>query len=259
MPTLHLAWIPPILTPNCIAFRASKRIKYFSGMTPSSWMILGFTPTNDMALSITEADATVIGNKLYQFKVEMICTSDGPALNVNGLQDGIGFQCVSPNLSSDNNSVTVNFNVLLDDIDKIRITLKKQSDNSIVGGPVIVNKIAHSVDYVFTGLDGNTGYYVTAELYAIVNGVEAISSDPAYLGAPCGGNIDGSQISTTTPCVTLSISRTADPTSIEWTTCDGTLLSSIVTGGGIVICTNGDPVNVLLGGISIDMTTPGSC
>lgn len=176
---------------NATGQRASKRVKAIGGAFQTS----GFSPANDLLKTAVTTDATVIDNRVYEFKIEALCGIGGPVINNNGVKEGIIFACIAPSFSSDNSSVTAVINCLNTDITKARVILKKQSDNSVVG-TLTVNNVANACTALFSGLDASTNYYVTVELYSLVDGVEVISSDAAYLNAVCGGNIAGYQVST---------------------------------------------------------------
>lgn len=178
-------------SPNATAQRASKRLKAVGG----AFDTVNFVPANDLPKSATTTTATVLGNRVYEFKIEAICGSGGPTANNNGLQEGISFVCIVPAFSSTHNSVNVTTNLINTDITKIRFILKKASDDSIVGN-ITSNNVLNSATANFTGLTPGTNYYVTIELYAIVNGVEVISSASNYLNDICGGNIAGYQVAT---------------------------------------------------------------
>lgn len=196
MGNLNLAWdnSAVLANPNATEQIAYKRKKSIGG----AYDILAFTPANPMATSVSAAVAAVLDNIIYQFKVEATCTAGGPVPNINGVQEGIEFACINPVLTSDNLSVSVAINVTGLDIIKARITLFKASDNSVVGGPSVVNTIANSINKTFIGLLASTDYYIKYEFYANVNGVEVVSSSAAYLNALCGGNSGAFSTSTTT-------------------------------------------------------------
>lgn len=255
MAELYLKWDNALATINNIARRASKRIKTVGG----TWITTGFTPANDFSPTIFQVRATVNPNKVYEFKVENICITGGPTINDNGVQENIKFECIIPDLGADTSSISVNINLASTDITKVRLVLKQQSDNLIVGGPIIVNNVADAATYTFTGLTVNTGYYVTVELYATVNGVDVISSDVAYIGSVCGGNTSGYQISTDSTCTTVNLQSVSGSAAIEYINCSGTLVHIPVTVSPIDICTDGSGITTVLGAITINSTTPGSC
>jgi len=173
---------------NVISQRVSWREKTLGG----AFNTTSITPSNDMAKTINAADFTAATvNKVYEFKVEAICTTGGPTINSNGIVESIVFQCVTPETIVAT-STTLNFHVNIPstDITKARLRLRLQSDNSLIATQT-VTKSANAIDYTFTGLTNNTGYYVEVEYYAVVNTIEVISSSVDYLGNPCGGNITG--------------------------------------------------------------------
>lgn len=256
MALIHLSWDNSILTtPNELAYRASKRVKTVGG----AFSTAGFSPANDMSLSIGATDATVTANKVYEFKLEMICASGGPTISPNGIQEWIAFSCLAVDLTSDDSHVSAHINVFGTDITKARLTLKRASDNTIVGGPVIVNNVADAIDHTFSGLASNTAYYIEIEYYATVNGGDVISSDALFLGSPCGGNTSGYQIDTSSACVTLSVAVESGTPTVEWVTCDLAILSSLVGGGGLTICTDGTPIIVTGGTVITDIQSEGDC
>jgi hypothetical protein len=193
MGTLTLNWDNTAVnaSSNATGQRASKRIKSVGGAFQTS----GFTPTNDMAKSVNEADATVTDNRVYEFKIEALCLTGGPIANTGGLKEGIVFACIVPSFTVSESTIQVVLNVLNTDISKARIILKKQSDDSTVG-TITPNTVSNTITANFTGLDASTDYYVTIELYATVGGVEVISSDENYLNDVCGGDVEGYQVST---------------------------------------------------------------
>lgn len=166
---------------NVTGQRASKRIKIIGG----AFDITGFSPANNLPKSADTVDATVITNRVYEFKIEAICASGGPTINNNGLKDGIVFECIVPSFSVTSTQIQVTVNLLNTDITKVKATLKKTSDD-LVHGIQTVNNVANQAVITFTGLAAGTGYYLELELYAVVDGVEVISSDSAYLGNVCG-------------------------------------------------------------------------
>lgn len=194
MALLTLNWDNTLVlaSANATGQRASKRIKSVGG----AFSTLGFNPANDLLKTAVTTDATVDANKVYEFMIQAICISGGPTMNTNGLQEGIVFQCIEPSFDETNTTIDVVVNLAGLDITKIRVRLKKQSDDSLVG-TVTANKIGTIATASFSGLTASTDYYVEIELYATVNGVEVISSAAEYLNEVCGGNIDGYQVSTT--------------------------------------------------------------
>lgn len=181
---------------NTTAQRASKRLKSVGG----AYDTLGFTPTNDMAKAVNAASVVVIDNNIYEIILQAICVNGGPVDNGNGPKEGIIFACILPTFSTTHNSVDVILNLINTDIHKIRVKLRKQSDNSLVG-TFIASRSVNTATATFAGLPASTAYWVEIEFYAIVNGVEVISSDVFYLNAVCGSNIPAYQVTTAAPPV----------------------------------------------------------
>lgn len=173
---------------NVISQRLSWREKTVGG----GFNTTSVTPSNDMAKTVSAADFTAATvNKVYEFKVEAICTEGGPTANLNGIVENIVFSCVTPEpIVVTTTTLNFHINIPSTDITKARLRLRLQSDNSLIATQT-VTKASNAIDYTFTGLTNNTGYYVEIEYYAMVNGVEVISSSVDYIGNPCGGNITG--------------------------------------------------------------------
>lgn len=194
MATLYLSWDNALILaePNVTAQRAYQRLRSVGG----AYSTAGFDPANDFAPAVNTAEFTAaIVNRAYEIKVAAICTTGGPTDNSNGVIEQIAFGCVEPEFEATGTTIDVQINIPDTDITKARLVLKKQSDNSVVS-TVTVNKVADAIDHEFSGLTGNTGYYLEVEFYATVGGVEVISSSVNYLGAVCGGNVSGYQINT---------------------------------------------------------------
>ena len=173
---------------NVISQRLSWREKTVGG----GFNTTSVTPSNDMSKTINAANFTAATvNKVYEFKVEAICTEGGPTANLNGVIENIVFDCVIPEITVPS-STSLAFHIAIPstDITKARVRLKLQSDNSLIDTQTIT-KVSNAIDYTFTGLTPATGYYFEVEFYAIVNTVEVISSSIDYIGASCGGNISG--------------------------------------------------------------------
>lgn len=167
---------------NSISQRALYRYKAIGG----AFISTGFTPANDLATSANTVDSPVLDdNKIVQFEVETICTLNGPALNDNGIQEAIGFACLIPTIAKTDTTSDISIDVTGLDITKARFTLRKSSDNSLVGSSITATPIANSISGSATGLTPSTNYYWQIELYSTVNTIEVISSDVEYLGAPC--------------------------------------------------------------------------
>lgn len=168
---------------NVTAQRAVYRLRSVGGSFISS----GFTPTNDMAKSVVSADSpSIADNVVAQFKIQSICTVNGPRDNDNGIKEAINFTCISPTITKTHNQATVNINITGLDITGARFTLKKTSDNSIVQPPILGTVTSTTISYTKTGLVASTSYYWEIELYAIIDNIEVISSSDNYLGANCG-------------------------------------------------------------------------
>jgi hypothetical protein len=169
--------------PNITAQRASYRYKTIGG----SWITSGFTPANDLDVDVTTVQPPEIeDNKVVEYKVEAICTLNGPTINDNGIQEGIGFACITPDVSDFTpTEATITIDLTDTDITKVRFTLKKSSDNSVIMTPTVVDRLSNSATITKTGLTGSTSYYWQVELYANINSFEVKSSDSGYLGQPC--------------------------------------------------------------------------
>lgn len=166
---------------NATAQRVSKRLKSVGGAFSTS----GFTPANDLAKTANTISATVDDNKIYEFKVEAICSVGGPTPNNNGLVEGISFACIVPTFEKTGTSGQVIVDVTGLDISKIAFTLKKYSDNSLISTQT-VSRVGNSVTGNFSGLSVNTQYYVEYELIAVVNGVEVTQTELDDDLAVCG-------------------------------------------------------------------------
>jgi len=167
---------------NSISQRCSYKLR-----TSGTWLTTGFTPANDMAKTVITANSPsgLSNNVVYQFKVENICTSGGPTINDNGIQEDINFSCISPTLTETSTTGTLVIDTTDTDIIAARITLKLALDNSIIMAPTIINAVSNTITANATGLTVSTNYYWQIELYAIVNNVTVISSDPSQMGSIC--------------------------------------------------------------------------
>jgi hypothetical protein len=170
--------------PNVIAQRALYRRKSTAG----TFISAGFTPVNDLPVSATTtASPVLLDNVIYEFKIQTLCTVNGPTTNNNGVIEQIKFTCITPEIVSD--ATTTQINVICTDLDitKIRFTLRRLSDDVIVYGPVLALPAAGNVySAIATGLVASTDYYWQYEMYSTINGVEVISSSVSYLNAVCG-------------------------------------------------------------------------
>lgn len=187
MAQFRLNWNNIILisNPNVIGQRASYRQKSLGG----SFITTGFTPANDLSTTIDTVDsANIAVNKVWEFKIESICTIGGPIINTNGLQEKLKFACITPVITHTANSSNITLNVTGLDITKAQFILKKVSDNSIIYGPVTINRVGNSISAVATGLIGSTAYYWETVLFATVSGIEIDSvsaSTPIGIGTAC--------------------------------------------------------------------------
>jgi hypothetical protein len=171
-----------LVNPNSVSQRVSYRQKSVGGVFSTT----GFTPANDLPKTASSATSPVLAeNKIWQFRVQCICTVGGPTSNDNGDIEGFKFICITPTLSQTTTTATITLNVLGLDITKARFTLHLESDDSVVSGPTVVNVAANSITYTATGLTPGTTYYWETELYTTLNGVEIISSDADQLNTSC--------------------------------------------------------------------------
>jgi len=162
--------------------RASKRIKAIGG----AWDTSNFTPANDMANTVNETDADVVNNKVYQFKLESICSGGGITPNLNGIQENIYFACTGAVHSQTHNTVLITVTTTNCDWSKIRVTIRLTADDSLIDSEDVVVPVgAGSVAAYFSGLTPLTSYYYEVEMFASVNAGEVNSSGGAYLGDPC--------------------------------------------------------------------------
>lgn len=172
-----------LASPNTLAQRASYRRKDVGG----AWITAGFTPANDMLkTAITALSPDLLVNVLYEFRVQAICTTNGPTTNSNGIREQIIFACIAPATSQSDVAATASISTVGLNITKVRFTLRKTSDNSIVGGPTTITVAGDLAQTTVTGLTASTSYYWQIELLATVNGVEVVSSAIDYLNAVCG-------------------------------------------------------------------------
>ena len=171
-----------IANPNSINQVALYRQKSVGG----AWLSTGFTPANNLPITaVTTTSPLVSENKIWEFKVQNICTVGGPIDNNNGIIEQLHFQCITPVLSFTQTTATAVLNVLGLDITKARFTLHKVSDDSVVFGPTIVLPVGNSITCLATGLTGSTGYYWEIDLYSTVNGAEIHSFNTDQLNSPC--------------------------------------------------------------------------
>lgn len=173
---------------NAIGQRASYRSRTVGG----DYIATGFSPNNDLAKSAITTDTPVLlDNVVYQFKVETLCTVNGPTINDNDIQEAISFNCISPNITVTTTHAEFNLDVTGTDIIKIRVVTRRASDSVIIDTS-ISTRISNNVYYqvydplkVSTLLTPGTNYYFQIELYALVNNVEVKSSSVQFLGETC--------------------------------------------------------------------------
>lgn len=165
---------------NDISQQALYRYKQIGG----NYISTGFTPANDLAKTVSTVDSPILNdNKVIQFKTTALCTSGGPVDNDNGIQEAIEFSEVIPTIAHTDNSSSISLDVTGLDITKARLTLRKSSDNTIVGAAIIANNINNTIQASQNGLVYSTNYYWQVELYATVNNIEVKSSDIDYRGS----------------------------------------------------------------------------
>lgn len=184
MPQFVLNWYaaPVMVNPNSIGQRASYRQKAVGG----SFITTGFTPSNDLNIvAQTITSPNLAANKIWEFKVEALCTSGGPTINNNGIQEALKFACISPTLSSTTTTVTAQLNITGLDITKAQFTLHKVSDNSTTYGPVTNTPSGSIIQAVATGQTPDTAFYWEIILYTTLNGVEIASNTTSQLNSSC--------------------------------------------------------------------------
>lgn len=158
-----------LLIPNVLEIRTGYRYKAVGG----AYITDGFTPDNNLPTSATTSDSPSLDdNKVIEFIVQSICEENGPTDNDNGVQEVIGFACIVPTVTKTETTGTIVVDTTDLDITKIKFTLRKASDNTIVGTATTVNVVSGSATTTKTGLTESTNYYWQTELYATVNNVE---------------------------------------------------------------------------------------
>lgn len=164
---------------------------YRKKLTGGAFIITGFTPPNNMAKAVNSALTDAIGdyNSIYEFKVDAICAVNGPIINSNGIREQIAFFCLVPTFTTTDVKSTIVLNIASLNITKARFTLRKQSDNTIVYGPIIVNPVGSIITAESGVLLPTTIYIWQTELYSVINGVEVVSSAVGYLNAVCSNEI----------------------------------------------------------------------
>jgi hypothetical protein len=165
----------------------NQRVSYRQKSVGGAWLTAGFSPTNDMSPSVTSASSpTLTSNLVYEFKHESICTQNGPVINDNGVQEQIGFTCIVPSIGNTDRTSTITLTLTGTDITKVNFTLRRSSNNSVVYGPIVVNRVGNLAQAVAASLDPSTNYYWQVSLVAVVNGQEVNSASSAYLNSICG-------------------------------------------------------------------------
>lgn len=212
MATITLVWDNTAVaaSANATGQRASKRIKAIGG----AFSTTGFAPANTLPVSATTTIATVIANRIHEFKVDGLCVLGGPTINSNGLKEQIVFECLPISISK--TSTTISLDIALTNIDftKVKYTVKLAADNTVVNtftGFVAAGHCPHT----FSALDPSTAYYIEVEYYTDIETVEVISSSPDYLNTVCGGNIAGYTVTTNAPPNTVRITNTNLSSSID--------------------------------------------
>jgi hypothetical protein len=172
-----------IINPNATGQQASHRLKSVGG----AFTLAGWSPANPLPKTASTSTSPVLtDNRVYEMKVEALCTEGGPTINDNGLQEGLKFACLIPVISNITTSgATVALNVLNTDITAATFVIHLSSDDSVVAGPTTVARVGNSITYNATGLDDDEDYYVETILYAITNGSQIQSNDDDQLDVSC--------------------------------------------------------------------------
>lgn len=178
MATIDLSWDNTAVNAsgNTTGQRASKRVKAIGG----AWDTAGFAPTNDMAKTVNSAVATILPNRVYEFKVEAICTAGGPTINDNGIQEGITFQCIGGAEGSPGDNPgellfsVVDFDVNAPDINFVKFALYDNTNTTLLQTTAALPN-ASTISHLFTGLDPDAAYVVRVIYGALVNGVQVWS------------------------------------------------------------------------------------
>lgn len=175
---------------NALSQRASYRPRDGDG----PWLTDGFTPENDIAKEVNEADSpdTLNDNIVYQFKIEAICTVGGPTINDNGVREAINFACITPDLTHTYNHADITLDVSNTDITKATITLRKGSNNALID-VATVNRVSNSIYMESPSLvrnptveiEASSSYYWQVELIANVNNEEVGSTRSDFIGSLC--------------------------------------------------------------------------
>lgn len=181
--TLNWSNIKVLTNPNAIG----QRVSYRERLIGDPWIDTGFDPTNDLGTDAETADSpdTLDDNKVYEFKVETLCTTNGPTINDNDIQEAINFDCLEPTLENTETTSDITLDVTDTDIAKAKFTLRKASDNSVIVTSAKILRSGDSITYGATGLTGGVNYYWQVDMYALVNNVYVDSSTEGYLGELC--------------------------------------------------------------------------
>jgi hypothetical protein len=194
MASLNLSWDNSTISGNPNAI--NQRISWRRTSTGGAFLTTGITPANDLNTSVNSAvHTTAAFNRVYQYKVQAICTIGGPVDNLNGLKEGIVFNCISPTFITDLTEATATINTFGTDLTKARFTLKLTSSGATIA-TATENVSGSTISHQFTGLTAYTSYYVLIELYATVDGADALSSNVAYGSITCGTGKTGYYVTT---------------------------------------------------------------
>jgi hypothetical protein len=180
MGTRNLTWDNTGLAANTniTGVQVGKRLKSVGGA-------FAYTPLDK---AITTHEATLEDNKVHEFKVQTLCTVNGPVDNTGGVKEGLTFACLLPQFFATTSTIKVVLNVSGLDLTKAKVRLFKVTGDVFVEEKIPL-KTGSEITAEFTGLTDNTDHYVTIQLYAMVGGVEQSSS-------LCGGNVAGYQVTT---------------------------------------------------------------
>lgn len=166
---------------NSLTQRAVYRFKMIGGVFVSD----NFTPPNDLDLLANTVDSPILPNNvIIEFKIQTICTVSGPTDNDNGIQEVIEFAEIIPTIVHSYNDSSIGIDVTGTDITQARFTLRRSSNNTIVGTSIVANVIANSITANIGSLVYSTNYYWEVELYTTINYMVVISSSSNYVGSP---------------------------------------------------------------------------
>lgn len=145
----------------------------------------GWTPIlpNPLGKTIETVDTpALLDNITYQFKVEAICTLNGPTINDNGIQEEIGFACITPVITKTTTTSTISIDVTGLSITKAGFELLKQSTpNPPVVPLTVMDRVGNTIGMTASTLISATAYFWKVRLYANVNDELVNSFD--YMGA----------------------------------------------------------------------------